>query len=265
MPKHRTLIPPDVAARVLFRCDYTCCVCRERGRPIQLHHIDEDPSNNAEANLAPLCLLCHNDTQIQGGFGRKLNSDVVTRYLCDWCTRVASRRDKADELAALRMAGATERVPTTVEEAAAFMVPVDEALTAYAHSLPNILENAYAVARPRWDSGITSEMRQGTYDLIDVVIQIAVHLASWFPVNHFGERPFVEYFSDLVSSRFVWHWALAEPHGAGTGGTIAGPSTAAAVLDDTERAVDQMVTSLLRGRDGFNLKFWRRQWEQAKS
>jgi hypothetical protein len=163
------------------------------------------------------------------------------------------------------MAGTTDRIPTTVQEAVALMVPSGEALTEYANTLPNILENAYAVARPRWDSGITSEMRQGSYDLIEVVIQIAVHLATWLPENHFGERPFAEYFSSLVSSRFVWHWALAEPLGTGTGGTIAGLSTAAAVLDDAERAVDEIVTSLLRGREGFNLKVWRRQWEQAKS
>jgi hypothetical protein len=264
MAKHRVPVPQEVAAEVLFACDYTCCVCRERGRPVQLHHIDEDPSNNDEANLAPLCLLCHDGTQVKGGFGRKLEAKLVTEYRDDWLTRVASRRDKADELAALRMAGVGEKVPTTEEEAEALMVPADEALVAYVDNLPAILAKGYAIARPRWDSGVTTEMLQGTYDLIDVVVQMLIHLASWFPDEHFDGRPAAEYFSSFVSSRFVWHRALAEPGGVGTGGTIVGPTAAAAVLDDAERAVDEMVTALLWGREGFGLKAWRRRWEQAK-
>ncbi len=41
--------------------------------------------------------------------------------------------------------------------------------------------------------------------------------------------------------------ALAEPDGIDAGGTIVGPSAAAAVLADVERAVDEMVTALLWG------------------
>jgi hypothetical protein len=53
----------------------TCCRCRTPGRPIQIHHIDGDPANNAEENLAVLCLDCHDDTLVTGGFGRSLNAD----------------------------------------------------------------------------------------------------------------------------------------------------------------------------------------------
>ena len=63
MAKDRVPIPPEIAAELLFASDHTCCVCRDRGRAVQIHHIDEDPANNTEENLSVLCLLCHDDTQ----------------------------------------------------------------------------------------------------------------------------------------------------------------------------------------------------------
>lgn len=263
MAKTRVPVLPDVAAKVLFAADYTCCVCRERGRPVQIHHVDEDPSNNAEANLAALCLLCHDQTQIKGGFGRNLDAKLVIEYRDDWVQRVRVRRDRADEIAALRMAGAEVAIPTQ-EEAEALRIPAGEALTAYANSLPAILATGYEAARPRWDSGITSEMMQGTYDLIDVIVQMLIRLASGFPEGHFNGQPAQEYFSRFVSDRFIWHRALAEPDGVGTGGTIVGPIAAGAVLSDVERAVDDMVSALLWEQEGFSLKAWRRQWEDSK-
>jgi hypothetical protein len=92
-PKVRRIpVPPLLAARVQFDSDRTCCVCRVAGKPVQIHHIDEDPANNELGNLAVLCLDCHNDTQIRGGFGRKLDSDQVILYRDDWVESVARSR-----------------------------------------------------------------------------------------------------------------------------------------------------------------------------
>ena len=71
-------IPTENAAKVLFFSDRTCCVCNIPGKPVQIHHIDENPSNNLIDNLCVLCLDCHNDTMIKGGFGRKLVFNCVS-------------------------------------------------------------------------------------------------------------------------------------------------------------------------------------------
>jgi uncharacterized protein DUF3298 len=92
--KQRVEIPQDVAALVNFLSDRTCCVCRERRRPIQLHHIDGDPGNTVEENLAVLCLDCHRDTQIRGGFDRKLDPLQVKLYKDDWIKRVLAKREQ---------------------------------------------------------------------------------------------------------------------------------------------------------------------------
>lgn len=76
----------------MFSADRTCCICRQRGRPVQIHHIDTDPSNNDIVNLAVLCTDCHNDTQLKGGFGRQLDAHQVRLYRDDWDHLVRTNR-----------------------------------------------------------------------------------------------------------------------------------------------------------------------------
>ena len=103
MAKHRTPIPDDLVAEVRFAADNTCCVCRERGKAIQTHHIDENSSNNTLENLVILCVQCHDNTQIKGGFGRKLNAQLVTQYRDEWLKDVTLRRDLANKMAVERL------------------------------------------------------------------------------------------------------------------------------------------------------------------
>jgi isopentenyldiphosphate isomerase len=96
--KPRIRIPDDIVAELYYISDRTCCVCTEKGKPTQIHHIDENPSNNIIENLAILCLGCHNDTQVKGGFGRKLNSAQVIKHKTEWFARVKERRDQEDKI-----------------------------------------------------------------------------------------------------------------------------------------------------------------------
>ena len=57
MAKARKNIPKGVKEQVLKEFNYRCSICGA-DRP-QLHHIDEDPSNNDPQNIIPLCPNCH--------------------------------------------------------------------------------------------------------------------------------------------------------------------------------------------------------------
>ncbi len=92
MGKKRTPIPNSLAAQVLFGHDRTCSVCRKQGNPVQIHHIDDDPNNNDIDNLTVLCFDCHRDTQIKGGFDRKLDADQIFLYKNDWLQIVQRNR-----------------------------------------------------------------------------------------------------------------------------------------------------------------------------
>ena len=105
MTKARVPVPADLVADAMFLSDSTCCVCGERGKAVQTHHIDDDPGHNTLDNLAVLCLECHDRTQLSGGVGRELNEPLVRRYRAEWLIRVVRRRDAADKAAVQRMAG----------------------------------------------------------------------------------------------------------------------------------------------------------------
>ncbi len=83
MVKRKTL-PKDLAQKVEFASDRTCCICRIPGRPIQIAHIDDNPANNDFDNLAVLCLECHDEAHRKGGLGRNLTSGVVKLYNQSW-------------------------------------------------------------------------------------------------------------------------------------------------------------------------------------
>jgi hypothetical protein len=86
----------DVSARVLFDSNRTCCVCRDPTKAVQIHHLDEDPSNHSLRNLAVLCFDCHRETQIRGGFDRKLDSEQIILYRDDWTRSVTASRTRDD-------------------------------------------------------------------------------------------------------------------------------------------------------------------------
>ena len=85
-------IPKEIAAKVLFKSDRTCVICRNKGKPIQIHHADDDNLNNDINNLVVLCLDCHNETQIKGGFHRKLDAEQIILYRDDWYSIISRDR-----------------------------------------------------------------------------------------------------------------------------------------------------------------------------
>jgi hypothetical protein len=92
LSKSRTPMPQSTSAQVLFFADRTCCVCRVKGKSVQIHHIDDNPSNHVLRNLAALCFECHDLTQQKGGFARRLDAEQVTLYRDDWIRIVARDR-----------------------------------------------------------------------------------------------------------------------------------------------------------------------------
>ncbi len=88
--KEREDVPKDIAATVIFLSDRTCCVCQKKGK--QIHHLDENPSNNDFDNLAFLCFDCHEETQIKGGFSRKLDAATIRLFRNEWYDMVAKKK-----------------------------------------------------------------------------------------------------------------------------------------------------------------------------
>jgi hypothetical protein len=246
----RPEVPPDIAAKVLFLSDRTCCVCRLRGRPVQIHHLDEDPTNQAGDNLAVLCFDCHRDTQLTGGFDRKLDARQVRLYREDWHEHVRRRREAIPPPSE----PPTEPAPVTRQSSA---------VGDFIASLPDQRRAAYASAQRLWDTGITADMMNGSYALIHSLHMYLIGLASFYPPEAFGGKNLDTYFGEIIKSRFDWHRAHLEPEGPGMGGTIVGPMAADAVIVDLEEMVLDLVRSLTMDAEGFNFTAWKDRWEGA--
>lgn len=268
--KTRTPVPKETADEVLVASDRTCCVCRTRGKRVQTHHIDENPSNHDTENLAVLCFDCHDLTMIRGGFGRRLSAGQVAEYRDDWLVRVRARRDRADELAAEAMASGTGSSDArTEEDDSGFDAPdltggsaTRPELLRFLSALPRLKRKLRTEAQSMWDTGITAEMMQGSYGLIDGLEGILVTLAKWYPPNHFDGDP-REFMSRVTASRFEWHRNHLEPDGHGSGGTMMGPIISSEVISDLEEMIEEMVRSLMLGIGGDSPEFsaWQLAWE----
>ena len=264
MAKIRTPIPSDLVAEVLFASDNTCCVCRERGKIIQIHHIDESPSNNVFENLAVLCLECHNETQIKGGFGRRLDAPVVIKYRDEWLERVKRRWDLADEAAIKRQVGKetlSEQVEKVIETPIKH-TEFKEPLLKYINSLPYFIAALLRQAQPKWGTGVTATMVQANYDCIDSLKGVLVTLASYYSPKPFGNQTPQEYFSDVIASRFQWYRTILEPHGPG--GTMVNVICSGSVLEDTENMIEDMVRALAGYNDEFDWENWSKRWHGEK-
>lgn len=262
MAKLRACIPNGLASDVLFASDNTCCVCRERGKSLQIHHIDEDPNNNGFENLSALCLQCHNETQIRGGFGRKLNAQLITKYRDEWFERVILRRNLIDEMVVKRQVGETilNHETAKISQPAIQHTQLKEQPIDYINSLPWFRAALLQQAQPKWDTGVTSTMVQANYDYIDSLTGILITLANYYSPEQFGNQSVQEYLSGIISTRFQWQRTIAEPHGPGTGGTIINVAIGGSVIDDVEKMVEDMVIALVGYDDTFNRKAWSKRW-----
>ena len=95
MSKRRPKPPPNLINNVLYKCARTCCVCRHRGAPIEVHHIDEDPENNTETNLIALCRNCHGEAHTTHSLSQNLDRTRLLVFKTKWEANVAESSARA--------------------------------------------------------------------------------------------------------------------------------------------------------------------------
>lgn len=261
MKKARAPIPEDTAAKVLVASDHTCCKCEERGQPVQIHHIDDNPANNDPSNLVVLCLRCHDETQIRGGFARRLSVADVRLYRDNWLSRVDKRRRDADALVVARRTGGMARERSGPHKGKLS----DSEVATYIDSLPMVFSQACDQVRSNWNSGPTIDQVRAAYDLTEVLRHMWLRLATVFPEGHFEGLTPEQYAQEYLEHRYRWHRAMAEPLGYGTSGTIVGILVSRGVLRDMERALID-TRNALKGlaekvRDSDE---WMKRWNDAK-
>lgn len=88
----RIPIPKDIEADVLFKANHTCSVCNDPGVGVQIAHIDDNPSNNDEANLIVLCVNHHDKAHIKSPISKSYTKRELEKYKITWESTVRLRR-----------------------------------------------------------------------------------------------------------------------------------------------------------------------------
>lgn len=257
MPKERIPIPEEVAAEVLFLAARVCPVCRIPGKRVQIHHIDEDPSNNEIANLVPLCFDCHDQTQIRGGFARRLDAAQVKMFRDDHFARIAKQRDEATRVAVAATHPSASRGRVQRD------IPSRLGLRAYIETLPHLRHVAHTAANEAMQAGSTADQLAASYRIVHSLEGILNTLATFYPPEHFDHESPRDFISGSIAERFRWHRAIAEPDGPGSGGTIQGTIILGAVVADVEAMIEDVVGSLIEvAGDCSSLDYlqWRELW-----
>ena len=118
MSKTRIKIPYKTKENLRRKNLGVCCVCKERGIGIEFHHIDENPSNNSEDNIAVLCTkehdLHHRPQTYDLTKHRELGKDKILALKKQWEeTVVEAQKDNPKLLAVINVYGTEESIHST--------------------------------------------------------------------------------------------------------------------------------------------------------
>lgn len=88
----RIPIPKDTEADVLFKANHMCSICNDPNIGVQIAHIDDNPSNNNEANLIVLCVNHHDKAHIKSPISKSFTKREIEKYKNNWENTVRLRR-----------------------------------------------------------------------------------------------------------------------------------------------------------------------------
>jgi len=92
----RRPIPIALKQKLLYESRYCCSICQRSG--CQIHHIDQDHSNNAEENLIVLCIAHHDEAHTTRTMSSNLDARALRHAKQAWTEQVRNARTKAATL-----------------------------------------------------------------------------------------------------------------------------------------------------------------------
>lgn len=93
--KTRIRIPKELEQAILYKSARTCCICRNPKNSVQIHHIDQNPSNNKESNLVAICGRCHDEAHTHHQLSKNLTANSLKKSKQSWEAEVSSRASAA--------------------------------------------------------------------------------------------------------------------------------------------------------------------------
>lgn len=86
----RRPIPIALKQKLLYESQYCCSICQKSG--CQIHHIDQNHSNNAEENLIVLCTAHHDEAHTTRTMSSNLDARALRHAKYAWTEQVRNTR-----------------------------------------------------------------------------------------------------------------------------------------------------------------------------
>jgi hypothetical protein len=108
----RKAIPITLKNKLLYESQYCCAICQKSG--CQIHHIDQDHSNNAIANLTVLCVYHHDEAHTKRSMSNNLDARALRHAKYEWTKQVQNSRTLAATLEGQTQTAENERLSSGV-------------------------------------------------------------------------------------------------------------------------------------------------------
>lgn len=131
----------------------------------------------------------------------------------------------------------------------------------FVKALPKLKAIVLENAREGWDTGVTSDMRDASYDVTAFLEYAWLRIAEFYPDRHWSGQSAQDYIQTYIQGRYAFHWSKHEPGGPRTGGTIVGILTGRDVITDLESLISDTVSALLGYNEDFDFVTWKREWD----
>lgn len=211
----RKKIADEICDLLLFECNRTCCICMLPGKDVQIHHIDQNSSNNTYENLIVLCLDCHSNVHKKGGFGRNWTEGQLQQNKEEWKERVRNRKQDADKLASIESVTGTIHQPHVDPEDMEYRSIDDPLLGRYLEEILIIHQAQKKVAQLSFDTGIIMDTNLACDRLVDFYETVLVELATFYPKGHFQNKHPKIFFSEQIAARAVFQGYTLRPEEGG--------------------------------------------------
>jgi hypothetical protein len=129
--------------------------------------------------------------------------------------------------------------------------------------LPKRLADAKIQSRKGWDSGVTSTMKEATYDYNNALVaNIKDLVRTYYPKEFLTEEEIDGYLKALYDMH-RFKQSAANPTGESQG-TAASLEVPADVSKDLENTISDMVKAIVADDPKFDFKGWKKRWQQAQ-
>ncbi len=133
-------------------------------------------------------------------------------------------------------------------------------LLGFIKNLPYDRNIIYSQAQLKFDSGVTSTMRDGASDIIDFLFDTWLQIGDFYDNDLFDNQNPKKYITSYIEGRYTSHWAKYLPNGGNDIGTMYANIVDAEVINDLENEIVSIISAISMVSENIDFKIFINEW-----